>query len=196
MAAKSWTREENVQFKNALVKFSAFCPTRFQSVAQYLQKSKVDVKERYKEMVKDLLEIGSSRIAFAEGLTDAAAQRLYPVDETIWSKEDHEWFLIGLKRFGDKWDKIADLLDTKNAKQVLIYAHNYFYWQSAKKNVLKRRRVNIDNRMVEIIDVDSPPPEQQENHHVLPQSQPQQRQIALAIGHHAWSSYSEPHRRP
>ncbi|CAE5966781.1 unnamed protein product [Arabidopsis arenosa] len=142
MVETSWTREENEKFKNALVIFSVFLPTRFKSIAEYVQKSVADVKEHYKEMVNDLLEMGSSRVAFPNKLTEAMAQSSYQAERTKWNKETHEWFLIGLKRFGKDWRKIAVLLDSKNPKQVEIYAHSYFNWQSSEKNVMKRPRAN------------------------------------------------------
>lgn len=90
MAANSWTREENKQFKNALQLFSAFLPNRFEKIAAYLQKSVVGVMEHYQELVDDLLEIGSSHISLPEELTDAVAPSMYPVERTRWNKEEHE----------------------------------------------------------------------------------------------------------
>lgn len=89
MAANSWTREENEQFKNALKLFCAFSPARFQSMAEYLHKPMVHVKEHYEEMVDDLLEIGSTGLLSAE-LTEAMLQSLYQVERTVWNKEEHE----------------------------------------------------------------------------------------------------------
>ncbi|XP_010489754.1 PREDICTED: transcription factor DIVARICATA-like [Camelina sativa] len=130
MAENSWTREENEKFKNALEVFSAFLPTRFEKIAECLQKPVPDVKKHYEEMVNDLLR----GIAFPNELNEA--QSSYEAERTKWSKETHEWFLIGLKRYGKDWCKIAILLDTKNPMQVAMYARKYFNWQNSEKNVI------------------------------------------------------------
>ena len=90
MAENSWTTEENEMFKDALVMFTAFLLTRFESVAEYVDKSVDDVKEHYKELVNDLLEMGSSRVAFPNELTKDMAQSSYQAERTIWTKETHE----------------------------------------------------------------------------------------------------------
>ncbi|CAN7112800.1 unnamed protein product [Brassica rapa subsp. narinosa] len=140
MTANSWTQEENEQFKDAVQRFSAFFPDRFECIAQRLQKSVVDVKEHYQEMVDDLLEIRSSQIALSNGMFDAVEPSWCRIEKPIWDIEEHEWFLIGLERFGRNCDKIAVLLVTKTPMQVAIYARNFFYWHNSKNNVLKRRR--------------------------------------------------------
>ncbi|RID80830.1 hypothetical protein BRARA_A03465 [Brassica rapa] len=140
MAANSWTQEENEQFKDAVQRFSAFFPDRFECIAQRLQKSVVDVKEHYQEMVDDLLEIRSSQIALSNGMFDAVEPSWCRIEKPIWDIEEHEWFLIGLEQFGRNCDKIAVLLVTKTPMQVAIYARNFFYWHNSKNNVLKRRR--------------------------------------------------------
>ncbi|KAH0944001.1 hypothetical protein HID58_003638, partial [Brassica napus] len=131
---------ENEQFKDAVQRFSAFFPDRFECIAQRLQKSVVDVKEHYQEMVDDLLEIRSSQLALSNGMFDAVEPSWCRIEKPIWDIEEHEWFLIGLERFGRNCDKIAVLLVTKTPMQVAIYARNFFYWHNSKNNVLKRRR--------------------------------------------------------
>ncbi|KAF2544080.1 hypothetical protein F2Q70_00037534 [Brassica cretica] len=140
MAVNSWTQEENEQFKDAVQRFSAFFPNRFECIAQRLQKSVVDVKGHYQETVDDLLEIRSSQIALSNGMFDAVEPSWCRIEKPIWDIEEHEWFLIGLERFGRNCDKIAVLLVTKTPMQVAIYARNFFYWQNSKNNVMKRRR--------------------------------------------------------
>ncbi|XP_010468104.1 PREDICTED: transcription factor DIVARICATA-like [Camelina sativa] len=140
MAENSWTREENEKFKDSLVVFSAFLPTRLEKIAEYLQKPVPDVKKHYEEMVNDLLR----GIAFPNELNEA--QSSYEAERTKWCKETHEWFLIGLKRYGKDWRKISILLDTKNPMQVAMYAHKYFNWQNSEKNVIDSPRANVMKR--------------------------------------------------
>lgn len=90
MAANSWTREENEQFKNALKLFCAFSPTRFESIAEYLRKPVADIKEHYQELVNDLLEIGSNQVLSDHQLSETLVQGLYEVERTVWNKEEHE----------------------------------------------------------------------------------------------------------
>ncbi|KAJ4885863.1 Duplicated homeodomain-like superfamily protein [Raphanus sativus] len=201
MAANSWTNEENEQFKNAVQVFSVFSPNRFERIAQFLGKSVVDVMEHYQKMVDDLLEIGSSQIALSNGLFDAAVPSWCRMEKLIWNKEEHEWFLIGLRRFGKKCDKIAVLVVTKTAMQVAIYARNFFNWQNPRNNVMKRRRT-MDITMGDTsVDLSSPQKRirgdinmdstgQQES--LVPlQPQPQQGPVALETGQDANISDSE-----
>ncbi|KAF8106606.1 hypothetical protein N665_0137s0057 [Sinapis alba] len=140
MSENSWTNEENERFKNAVQWFSAFSPKRFESIAQFLGKSVVDVKEHYKEMVDDLLETGSSQIALSNEMFDSVVPSCCRIERLIWDKEEHEWFLIGLRRFGRNCDKISGLIVTKTPMQVAIYACNFFTWHNPTNNVIKRQR--------------------------------------------------------
>ncbi|KAJ0244204.1 hypothetical protein HA466_0188760 [Hirschfeldia incana] len=209
MAANSWTNEENEQFKNAVQLFSAFSPNRFERIAQFLRKSLVDVMEHYQEMVDDLLEIRTSQIALSNGMFDAVVPTWCRIEKLIWDKEEHEWFLIGLRRFGRKCDKIAVLVVTKTPMQVAIYARNFFTWHSPSyptNNVMKRQRtmdITIGDTSVNSsgqqkrarrdINVDSTG--QQES--IVPsQSQPQQGPVALETGQDANISDSESNNLP
>ncbi|KAL9290938.1 putative transcription factor MYB/SANT family [Arabidopsis thaliana] len=177
MAENSWTTEENEMFKDALVMFTAFLLTRFESVAEYVDRSVDDVKEHYKELVNDLLEMGSSRVAFPNELTKDMAQSSYQAERTIWTKETHEWFLIGLDRFGKDWRKIAVLLDCKTPIQVEIYAENFYQWQSSKKNVIND--LNVASTDVNVMK------RQGANNTNVDSTGQQESLVALEIGHHA-----------
>ncbi|CAN8270080.1 unnamed protein product [Cochlearia groenlandica] len=168
MELNSWGKEENDIFKNVLMMFSPFSLTRFESIAEFVQKPVDEVKKHYDELVKDLLEAGSNEVTFPRELTNEMVQRLYQVEKTMWNREEHEWFLIGLRRFGEDWEQIANLVYSKNPMQVMVYAHNFFHW--SEKNVVKQSHAN-DITMVALASTS-----QQE----IPS--PQQEIMAMEIG--------------
>ncbi|CAH2052875.1 unnamed protein product [Thlaspi arvense] len=182
MVSSSWTKKKNDDFKIALLLFSAFCPSRFEFMAMFLRKSEVAVKKHYKDLVEDLLENGSSQTALPGEMIGAIEQPL--VERTIWKKEEHEWFLIGLKRFASNWDKIAALLVSKNQMQVAMYGHKYFSWESSKMQPMKRRRTNDLNLGHTSVNLAS-----RQETHVHLRSQPQQQSI-VEMGMVGWTSYS------
>ncbi|CAH2052854.1 unnamed protein product [Thlaspi arvense] len=183
MVSSSWTKKENDDFKIALMLFSAFCPSRFELMATYLRKSEVAVKEHYQDLVEDLLESGLSQTALPGDMIGAIAQP--PVKRTIWKKEEHEWFLIGLRRFARYWDKISTLLVSKNRMQVAIYGHQYFSWESSKMQPMKRQRTNDLNLGHTSVNLAS-----RQETHVHMRSQPQQQSI-VEMGMVGWTSYSD-----
>ncbi|KAJ4885862.1 Duplicated homeodomain-like superfamily protein [Raphanus sativus] len=221
MAANSWTKEENELFKNAVECFSAFSPNRFERIAHFVWRPVVEVIEHYQEMVDDLLEIRSSQIALSNGMFDAVLPSWCRVEKPKWDIDEHEWFLIGLRRYGRKWDKIAVLLGTKTPMQVAIYARKFFTWHNPGNNVMKRRRtmeitmgdtsvdssspqkrtsgdINMDStgqqeRTMGGINVDSTG----QHESLVPlQPQPQQGPVALEIGQDASISDSESNNLP
>ncbi|CAH8389476.1 unnamed protein product [Eruca vesicaria subsp. sativa] len=186
MAASAWTKEENEKLKKAVQWFPAYLPNRFEFIARCLGKSVVDVMEHYQDMVDDLLETRSSPIAFADWMIYGIEPSWCRIPRQIWDKQEHEWFLIGLRRFGRDYDNIAALLVTKTPMQVAIYACNFFTWHNSKNN-----NVTMQRRTIEI----TMGAGQQER--LVPlQPQPPQGLVALESGQHGGISDSESNNRP
>ncbi|KAL0719644.1 hypothetical protein Bca4012_068968 [Brassica carinata] len=206
MAANSWTKEENNQFKHAVLRFSAFSPNRFECIAQFLRKSVVDVMEHYQEMVDDLLNIRPSQTALSNGIFDTAVPSWCRIEKPIWDKEEHEWLLIGLRRFRTNCDKIAVLVVTKTPMQVAIYAGNFFNWHNSKNNAVKRGRTR-DMTMGDTSDDSSGQQKRargginvdstgQQESLVPSQPQPQQGPVAMETGQDGRISDSESRNLP
>ncbi|KAL0857803.1 hypothetical protein Bca101_062957 [Brassica carinata] len=196
MAANSWTKEENNQFKHAVLRFSAFSPNRFECIAQFLRKSVVDVMEHYQEMVDDLLNIRPSQTALSNGIFDTAVPSWCRIEKPIWDKEEHE----------TNCDKIAVLVVTKTPMQVAIYAGNFFNWHNSKNNAVKRGRTR-DMTMGDTSDDSSGQQKRargginvdstgQQESLVPSQPQPQQGPVAMETGQDGRISDSESRNLP
>lgn len=49
-----------------------------------------------------------------------------------WTKEEHEAFLEGLKKYGREWKKVADMIKTRTSAQIRSHAQKYFYKMGKK----------------------------------------------------------------
>ncbi|CAA7059931.1 unnamed protein product [Microthlaspi erraticum] len=177
MVAHLWTREKNEQFKELLQLHSATSRSRFHNIAAYIQKPVVEVMEHYQELVDDILEMGSTLFDLPDNMTESMAQNLYQMQKTVWSRDEHEWFLIGLKRFGKDYGKIAVLLVSKNPMQIAIYSHNYYQWNNSRKVMKKREGAND----ITMVDTNEDSIKQESLVHQQPE--PQQELNELEIGH-------------
>ncbi|XP_062091745.1 transcription factor DIVARICATA [Humulus lupulus] len=143
-----WTREEDKLFEKALVDFAHDLPNRWDRIASRLPgKSIPDVIRHYNDLVHDVMEIDSGRVALpsytdcsAEGLNgwDSAnqisfgskAKQAEPERKkgTPWTEEEHKLFLKGLKLFGKgDWRSISrNVVITRTPTQVASHAQKYF----------------------------------------------------------------------
>ncbi|KAL1187849.1 Transcription factor DIVARICATA [Cardamine amara subsp. amara] len=202
MAETSWTRKENEIFKIALETFNPLLPSRFDYIAEYVGKPVAVVKGHYKKLVNDLLEVEASRLPLIEAASQVSSQG----KKSKWTKETHEWFMIGLHRFGQNWDRIAILLNCVNRMEVEAYANNYYLWLKSEKKVMKRPRANdptLEETEVRVmlrprgndftlLGTNINLMERRQESLVHPPAQPQQ-EPSVRRGHHAEASNSEPY---
>lgn len=69
--------------------------------------------------------------------------------EGPWTNEEHEKFIEGILKFGNKWKIIQEIIKTRNSTQVRSHAQKFF---KKIKNLIMRQKENIDiNEKIKLI---------------------------------------------
>ncbi|KAF7820441.1 transcription factor DIVARICATA-like [Senna tora] len=170
-----WTREQDKLFEEALLLFPEECPDRWEKIAENVPgASPTDVRERYEELVHDVMEIDAGRVQVppypeipagsCSSGWDSANQISFSKPRhgdaerkkgTPWTEEEHKLFLVGLRQYGKgDWRSISrNVVVTRTPTQVASHAQKYFLRQnSGGKKERKRSSIHdittVDSNLV------------------------------------------------
>ncbi|XP_061362874.1 transcription factor DIVARICATA-like [Gastrolobium bilobum] len=169
-----WTREQDTAFEDALVIFPEDLPEpeRWEKLAALVPgKSPAEVREHYRVLVHDLMEIEAGRVPlplYSDDLSPVQVKNnsgTHRKKGVAWTEEEHKLFLYGLQTFGrGDWRSIARyVVKTRNPTQVASHAQKYFLRLAQGATKKERKRTSIHDITLNAENNNIPLPIHQQN---------------------------------
>ena len=101
----------------------------------------------FKAITKDKLERNPSRNPLKRvfKITDENESKLDKITTGSWSKEEHEKFLEGMRKYGNSWKKLEAYIETRT--RIQIRSHWQKYCNSIHKKAIEDANKNEDKKM-------------------------------------------------